>query len=59
MDDTTPGDDRETEDQETTEDLIEGTRQAKEAAKVVADEAEEDAEELQADLDQRAEDQKG
>ena len=52
MDDaTTPGDR-----DETTEDLIEGTRQAKEAAQVAVSEAADDAEELQADLDDRAAD---
>ena len=51
MDDTAPGDD-----EETTEDLIEGTRNAKEAAQAVVEEAEEDAEELQAELDARASD---
>jgi hypothetical protein len=49
MSDSTPGD-------ETTEDLIEGTRQAKEAAQAAVEEEKEDAEELQADLDERARD---
>lgn len=42
-------------DAEHTEDLIEGTRRAKEAAQTVADDAEEEAEKLQAELDERAE----
>jgi vacuolar-type H+-ATPase subunit H len=55
MDDATaPGDG-----DETTEDLIAGTRQAKEAAQEAMTEAEQDAHELQADLDDRAEDKTG